>query len=217
MPKTESSATFADGELSSRNEGTLRIDTPDGETEYLPAESVDSLYLHGQIDFNTRAPGLLTSITSLHVSGWKRLLSRFLPPQNAVRVSGNTVVEQVRTYDSPERRLQIGYNIIEAKASTICVLTSGTTMAGAGFCWGRRRTSNAEGVCPLTSDINELRSIGRKCAKDILIRALTRFYAIRSHPSKREYNPRQTRGDAAISFNGMVYTTQSLSDLENCT
>jgi len=62
---------FTDGELS-RSEDTLRIDTLDGEVEHLPVESIDTLYLHGQIDFNTRALGLLNDHgVPAHVFGWK--------------------------------------------------------------------------------------------------------------------------------------------------
>jgi len=104
---------FADGELS-RNEGTLRIDTLDGDTKHLPIESVDALYLHGQIDFNTRALGLLNEHgVPLHVFGWKDYYrGSYLPKRG--QTSGNTVVEQVRAYDDSARRLNISKQIIQA-------------------------------------------------------------------------------------------------------
>jgi len=110
MPK-DNHHVFADGELS-RNEGTLRIDTLDGETKYLPVESIDTLFLHGQIDFNTRALGLLNDHgVPVHVFGWNDYYSgSYLPKRE--QVSGNTVVEQVRAYD------------------TTCGRTSSTTTVG---------------------------------------------------------------------------------------
>lgn len=112
MPK-DNHHIFADGDLS-RNEGTLRIDTLDGETKYLPVESVDSLYLHGQVTFNTRALGLLNDHgTVIHVFGWKDYYrGSYLPKRQ--HQSGHTVVEQVRVYDEMDRRMVIARKMIRA-------------------------------------------------------------------------------------------------------
>jgi len=197
---------FADGELS-RNEGTLRIDTLDGETEYLPVESVDSLYLHGQIDFNTRALGLLNEHNvPLHVFGWKDYYrGSYLPKRG--QVSGNTVVEQVRTYDSPERRLQIGHNIIEASIHNMRANLRYYDGRRGDFAGAVEELQTLKESVSSTSDINELRSIEGNARKTYY----TCFDQILRDPftlSKREYNPRQNEANAAISFlNGMVYTT----------
>ena len=197
---------FADGELS-RNEGTLRIDTLDGETEYLPVESVDSLYLHGQIDFNTRALGLLNEHNvPLHVFGWKDYYrGSYLPKRG--QVSGNTVVEQVRAYDDSERRLQIGHDIIEASIHNM--------RANLRYYDGRRGDFSAavEELQTLkqsvssTEDIDELRAVEGNARKTYY----TCFDRILRDPftlSKREYNPPTNEANAAVSFlNGMVYTT----------
>jgi len=197
---------FADGELS-RNEGTLRIDTLDGETEYLPVESVDSLYLHGQIDFNTRALGLLNEHNvPLHVFGWKDYYrGSYLPKRG--QVSGNTVVEQVRAYDDSKRRLQIGHDIIEASIHNM--------RANLRYYDGRRGDFSAavEELQTLkqsvssTEDINELRAVEGNARKTYY----TCFDRILRDPftlSKREYNPPTNEANAAVSFlNGMVYTT----------
>ena len=104
---------FADGDLS-RSESTLRIDTLDGETKHLPVESIDALYLHGQITFNTRVLGLLNEHgVAVHVFGWKDYYrGSYLPKRQ--HVSGNTVVEQARAYDDLERRLGIARLMIQA-------------------------------------------------------------------------------------------------------
>jgi CRISPR-associated protein Cas1 len=197
---------FADGELS-RNEGTLRIDTLDGETEYLPVESVDSLYLHGQIDFNTRALGLLNEHNvPLHVFGWKDYYrGSYLPKRG--QVSGNTVVEQVRTYDSPERRLQIGHNIIEASIHNMRANLRYYDGRRGDFAGAVEELQTLKESVSSTSDINELRSIEGNARKTYY----TCFDQILRDPftlSKREYNPPTNEANAAISFlNGMVYTT----------
>lgn len=197
---------FADGELS-RNEGTLRIDTLEGDTEYLPVESVDSLYLHGQIDFNTRALGLLNDQNvPLHVFGWKDYYrGSYLPKRG--QVSGNTVVEQVRAYDDSERRLRIGHRIIEASIHNM--------RANLRYYDGRRgdfsdsvdELEKLKQSVSSTTSIDELRSVegnARKSYYDCFDRILRDPFRL----TRREYNPPTNEANAAISFlNGMVYTT----------
>lgn len=197
---------FADGELS-RKEGTLRIDTLEGDTEYLPVESVDSLYLHGQIDFNTRALGLLNDHNvPLHVFGWKDYYrGSYLPKRG--QVSGNTVVEQVRAYDDSERRLRIGHRTIEASIHNM--------RANLRYYDGRRgdfsdsvdELEKLKRSVSSTTGINELRSVegnARKSYYDCFDRILRDPFTL----TRREYNPPTNEANAAVSFlNGMVYTT----------
>ncbi len=197
---------FADGELS-RNEGTLRIDTLEGDTEYLPVESVDSLYLHGQIDFNTRALGLLNEHNvPLHVFGWNDYYrGSYLPKRG--QVSGNTVVEQVRAYDDSKRRLQIGHNMIEASIHNMRVNLRYYDGRKGDFSGAINELEELKASVSSTSAINDLRSVegnARKtyygCFEQILRDPFTL--------TRREYNPPTNEANAAISFlNGMVYTT----------
>jgi CRISPR-associated protein Cas1 len=197
---------FADGELS-RNEGTLRIDTLDGDTEYLPVESVDSLYLHGQINFNTRALGLLNDHgVPLHVFGWKDYYrGSYLPKRD--QVSGNTVVEQVRAYDDTKRRLGIAHTIIEASIHN---------MRGNLRYYDNRRGDLTEAVKKLAElkesvrsaeTIEKLRAIEGNARKEYY----RCFDSILRDPfslSRRKYNPPSNEANAAVSFlNSMVYTT----------
>lgn len=197
---------FADGELS-RNEGTLRIDTLEGDIEYLPVESVDSLYLHGQIDFNTRALGLLNEHNvPLHVFGWKDYYrGSYLPKRG--QVSGNTVVEQVRAYDDEKRRLQIGQDIIKASIHNM--------RANLRYYDGRRGDfadaiddlAELKSSVSSTSTINDLRAVegnARKTYYGCFDQILRDPFTL----TRREYNPPTNEANAAISFlNGMVYTT----------
>lgn len=197
---------FADGELS-RNEGTLRIDTLDGDTEYLPVESVDSLYLHGQIDFNTRALGLLNEHNvPLHVFGWKDYYrGSYLPKRG--QVSGNTIVEQVRAYDDLERRLQIGHKIIEASIHNMRANLRYYDDRRGNFSSAVNELEELKRSVSSTASIDDLRAVegnARKayyaCFDDILRDPFTL--------QKREYNPPSNEANAAISFlNSMVYTT----------
>ena len=197
---------FADGELS-RNEGTLRIDTIDGETEYLPVESVDSLYLHGQIDFNTRALGLLNEHqVPLHVFGWKDYYrGSYLPKRG--QTSGNTVVEQVRAYDDLNRRLKIGQAIIEASIHNMRANLRYYDTRSNDFSTSISRLEELKQQVSSTTGINELRSIEGNARKSYY-RCFDQILRDPFVLSQREYNPPTNEANAAISFlNGMVYTT----------
>jgi CRISPR-associated protein Cas1 len=205
MPK-DNHHVFADGELS-RNEGTLRIDMLDGDIEYLPIESIDSLYLHGQIDFNTRALGLLNEHgVPIHIFGWKDYYrGSYLPKRK--HVSGNTVVEQVRAYDEDQRRLQIARDILAASIHNM--------RANLNY-YNNRDHDFVDSISELESlkervreerSINELRGVEAIARK----RYYGCFDSILRDPFElggREFNPPSNETNALISFlNGMVYTT----------
>ena len=196
---------FADGELS-RKEGTLRIDTLEGDTKYLPVESVDSLYLHGQIDFNTRSLGLLNEHeVPIHVFGWRDYYrGSYLPKRG--QVSGNTVVEQVRAYDD-ERRLSIGQRIIQASIHNMRSNIRYYDNRRGDFSEVVSQLANLKEEVAETSSVDELRAVegnARKiyyaCFDEILRDPFTL--------TRREYNPPTNEANALVSFlNGMVYTT----------
>lgn len=204
MPK-DNHHVFADGELS-RSEGTLRIDTLEGETKYLPVESIDALYLHGQITFNTRALGLLNDeAVPVHVFGWKDYYKgSYLPKRE--HISGNTVVEQVRAYDDHERRLSIARDIISASIHNAHRNIRYYNERGASFDGTLDRLDVQRNRVEEMYDINELRGIEATARKH--------YYAclgsILRDPfdfERREYNPPTNEVNALISFlNSMVYT-----------
>ena len=205
MPKNNHHI-FADGELS-RNEGTLRIDTLDGETEYLPVESVDTLYLHGQIDFNTRALGLLNDHgVPVHVFGWKDYYrGSYLPKRE--QVSGNTVVEQVRAYDDTDRRLRIAHDIIAASIHNMRANIQYYDGRKEDFASAVDRLEEQKARVEDTTEIDELRGI-EATARKIYYRCFDRILRDPFELTKREYNPPTNEANALISFlNSMVYTT----------
>jgi CRISPR-associated protein Cas1 len=205
MPK-DNHHVFADGELS-RNEGTLRIDTLDGETKYLPVESIDTLYLHGQIDFNTRALGLLNDHgVPVHVFGWNDYYrGSYLPKRE--QVSGNTVVEQVRAYDNRERRLDIAHDIIAASIHNMRTNVQYYDGRKEDFGSAVDRLKAQKARVEETTDVDELRGI-EATARKIYYRCFDRILRDPFELTKREYNPPTNEANALISFlNSMVYTT----------
>ncbi|RZH69011.1 type I-B CRISPR-associated endonuclease Cas1b [Natrinema altunense] len=197
---------FADGELS-RSEDTLRIDTLDGETKYLPVESVGTVYLHGQIDFNTRALGLLNDHgTTVHVFGWNDYYKgSYLPKRQ--HQSGNTVVEQVRAYDDHDRRMEIARSMIQASMHNMRSNLKYYDTRDHEFGDAIARLERQRELVGDIEDIQELRgaeATARKayysCFDDILRDPF--------ELARRDYNPPSNEANALVSFlNAMVYTT----------
>lgn len=204
MPKPNHHV-FADGELS-RNEGTLRIDTLDGETEYLPVESIDSLYLHGQIDFNTRALGLLNDHgVPAHVFGWKDYYKGSYLPKRG-QVSGNTVVEQVRAYDD-DRRLPIAQRITQASIHNMRSNLRYYDGRSGDFADTVDDLADEKDRVTSVDTINELRAVEGN-ARKAYYRCFDRILREPFELTKREYNPPTNEANAIVSFlNGMTYTT----------
>jgi CRISPR-associated protein Cas1 len=199
---------FADGDLK-RNEGTLRIDTLDGETEYLPVESVDTLYLHGQITFNTRALGLLNEHgIPVHVFGWKdHYRGSYLPKRD--HISGDTVVQQVRAYDDPARRLSIAEDFVAASIHNMRANVRYYDDKRGDFTGAlnrlealKQRVRNGD-----SESIDELRGI-EATARKAYYRCFDTILRDPFELTRREYNPPTSEANALISFlNGMVYTS----------
>lgn len=204
MPK-DNHHIFADGDLS-RSEGTIRIDTLDNETKFLPVESIDALYLHGQIKFNTRALGLLNDEgVPVHVFGWKDYYKgSYLPKRD--HISGNTVVEQVRAYDDSERRLSIARDIIAASIHNMRRNIRYYDGRGEAFGGTLDKLHEQRDGVEQTDDINELRGVEATARKHYY----ACFGSILRDPfdfARREYNPPINEVNALISFlNAMVYT-----------
>lgn len=196
---------FADGELS-RSEGTLRIDTLEGDIKYLPIESVDALYLHGQVTFNTRALGLLNENgVPLHVFGWKdRYRGSYLPKRQ--HLSGHTVVEQVRAYDDPDRRLAIARDIIAASIHNIRTNLRYYERQGLDMASSIDVLDEQEERVTEVEDVNTLRGVEATARREYY----SQFDEILRDPfefTKRQYDPPTNEVNALISFlNSMVYT-----------
>lgn len=197
---------FADGDLR-RDESTLRIDTLEGETKRLQVENLDSLYLHGQVTFNTRVLGLLNDHgVPVHVFGWNDYYrGSFLPKRT--HVSGNTVVEQVRAYDDSSRRLPIAQAIIGASIHNM--------RANLQYYDRRDHTlgtyidelSTAKTRVPDTTDIDELRGV-EATARRHYYRGFDDILREPFELTRREYNPPTNEANALLSFvNAMTYTT----------
>ncbi len=197
---------FADGELS-RSEDTLRIDTLDGETKYLPVESIGTLYLHGQIDFNTRTLGLLNEHgTVVHVFGWKDYYKGSYLPKRQHK-SGNTVVEQVRAYDDQKRRMGIARKIIQASIHNMRTNLKYYHTRQYHFDTAIRTLEEQREQANEINDIQKLRGV-EATARKAYYRCFDEILREPFELTRREYNPPSNETNALVSFlNAMVYTT----------
>jgi CRISPR-associated protein Cas1 len=97
---------FSDGRIQ-RTDDTVRLVTEDGEKKYLPIENAEAIFLHGQIDYNTRFVSFLNKAgVAAHVFGWKDHYAGSIMPKRG-QTSGQTIVDQVRAYDDPDHRLEL--------------------------------------------------------------------------------------------------------------
>ncbi|WP_330631348.1 type I-B CRISPR-associated endonuclease Cas1b [Halocatena halophila] len=197
---------FADGDLG-RSENTLRIDRLDNDPKHLAVESLDSLYLHGQLTFNTRALGLLNEHgVPAHVFGWNDYYcGSYLPKRS--HVSGNTVVEQVRAYEDADRRLSIATDIIAASIHNMRVNLRYYNTRGHDFTESIAELDALKDRTQTESDIESLRGVEALARKEYY----TCFDAILRDPFeliRREYNPPSNEANALLSYlNAMTYTT----------
>jgi len=103
---------FSDGRLERHND-TLRLVTEDGEKKYVPVEQAEAVYLHGQVDYNTRLISFINKHgTAVHVFGWEDHYAGSIMPEKGQQ-SGKTVVEQVRAYDDSDHRIRVARSFVE--------------------------------------------------------------------------------------------------------
>lgn len=100
-----------------RDQNTLRVDTEeDDEPHYLPVENINSLYCHGQLEFNTRALEFLSQQEIvMHVFNWQEYYSGTYMPRKSL-VSGRSTVEQALHYAESEKRLPIAQAFVTGGA-----------------------------------------------------------------------------------------------------
>lgn len=102
---------FASGQLS-RKDNTLLLER-DGRRKFIPIEKVESISAFGEIDLNTRLLSFLSqkevTLNVFSHNGWYS--GSFVPRKQ--KVSGKLLVEQVRAFLDPVRRLKVSREFID--------------------------------------------------------------------------------------------------------
>ena len=102
---------FASGQLS-RKDNTLLLER-DGRRKFIPIEKIESISTFGEIDLNTRLLSFLSqkevTLNVFSHNGWYS--GSFVPRKQ--KVSGKLLVEQVRAFLDPVKRLKISREFID--------------------------------------------------------------------------------------------------------
>jgi CRISPR-associated protein Cas1 len=102
-----------------REANTLYVENENGVKKPLPVEDVESLYLYGEVDLNTK---LLTFLSQkkipLHVFNYYGFYAGSYYPREYLH-SGYLLVKQVLAYHDPDRRLTLARELVKAAAHSL--------------------------------------------------------------------------------------------------
>jgi CRISP-associated protein Cas1 len=102
-----------------RENNTIYIENADGQKRPLPVEDVDSLYLFGEIDLNTRLLNFLTQKhITLHVFNYYGFYAGSYYPREYLH-SGYLLVQQVSHYSDTEKRHTLAREIVRGAAHSL--------------------------------------------------------------------------------------------------
>ncbi len=195
---------FSDGRVERHND-TVRLITEDDEKKYLPIENTEALFLHGQIDFNTRLISFLDDHgVAMHVFGWNDYYSGSIMPERG-QTSGQTVVKQVRAYDNERHRRRIAREIVSGSIHNM--------RANVAYYDNRKYdfSSTLDALDRRREEIQSVESIEE--AMGVEASARRAYYAIFDQVlpegfvfGGRKYNPPNNKVNSLISFgNSIVY------------
>jgi len=195
---------FSDGRIE-RKDDTVRVVTDDGEKKYVPIENAEALFLHGQIDFNTRLMSFLNQKgVAMHVFGWEDYYSGSIMPERG-QTSGRTVVSQVTAYENEDHRRQLAASIVSGSIHNM--------RTNAVYYDGRDRDLEAEiadletAASRVADDlpVDELMGI-EATARKAYYRTFNKILPAEFRLSRREYNPPPNEVNSLLSFgNSLVY------------
>ena len=195
---------FSDGTLERHND-TVRLITLDGEKKYLPIEKAEAIYLHGQINYNTRLISFLNKQgTAIHVFGWKDYYAGSIMP-NRGQTSGRTLVEQVRAYDDPGRRVDIARKFVDGSIHNMRANVSYYNSRGHEFDTALQALDDARERLVETTAVDETMGVeatARRAYYSTFDDILPDGFVFNG----RRYNPPDNETNSLISFgNSLVY------------
>ncbi len=195
---------FSDGRLE-RNNDTVRLVTDDGEKKYLPVENAEALFVHGQVDYNTRLMSFLNDHgVAMHVFGWNDYYSGSIMPKRG-QTSGQTLVEQVRAYDDPERRLDLARKFVAGSIHNMRTNVKYYDNRGHDFAGVVDTLENCRGDLNGTDDVDEAMGVeatARRAYYSTFDSILPDGFVF----GGRQYNPPNNEVNSLISFgNSLVY------------
>ena len=102
-----------------RKDNTLQFQNEDGEKRYIPIETVDEIYVMGEMELNTNLINYLSQygITTHFFNYYSYYTGSFYPREK--NVSGELLVKQVEHYTNQDKRLEIAKKFIDAASYNI--------------------------------------------------------------------------------------------------
>jgi CRISPR/Cas system-associated endonuclease Cas1 len=102
-----------------REANTIYIENKDGQKKPIPIEDVDSLYLYGEVELNTRLLNFLSQKrVVLHVFNYYGFYAGSFYPREYLH-SGFLLVHQVAHYNDTARRLLLARELVRASAHSL--------------------------------------------------------------------------------------------------
>lgn len=195
---------FSDGRLE-QNEDTLRVVTDDGEKKPFPVENVEAVFLHGQLDFNTRLMSFLNNHgIAAHVFGWNDYYSGSIMPSRG-QTSGQTVTEQVRAYDDDEHRRRLAAAFVQGSIHNMRTNVIYYDGRRGDLSDIRSDLDDATEQLDKTDSVSETMGV-EASARRTYYRAFDRILPTEFSLDGRSYNPPPNEVNSLISFgNSLVY------------
>ncbi|WP_270838404.1 type I-B CRISPR-associated endonuclease Cas1b [Peptacetobacter hiranonis] len=102
-----------------RKDNTLQFQNEDGEKRYIPIETVDEIYVMGEMELNTNLINYLSQygINTHFFNYYSYYTGSFYPREK--NVSGELLVKQVEYYINQDKRLEIAKKFIDAASYNI--------------------------------------------------------------------------------------------------
>jgi CRISPR-associated protein Cas1 len=197
---------FSDGRIE-RTGDTVRVVTEDDEKKYLPIENAEAIFLHGQIDFNTRFVSFLNDQgVAAHVFGWHDHYAGSVMPERG-QTSGQTLVEQVRAYEDHEHRLDLATSFVQGSIHNMRANVAYYDNRGHDLDSVLDDLDAAQDRLEGVRDVNEAMGV-EASARRSYYAAFETVLPKKFDMGTREYNPPPNPVNALISYgNSLVYAS----------
>ncbi len=141
-----------------RQSNSLVMEGADGQKKPIPVEDVDSLYLYGEVDLNTKALTFLaTKKIPLHVFNYYGFYSGSYYPREYLH-SGHLLVHQVGHYAEESQRLMLVRELVRASAHSM--------LRNVAYYANRRKGETGEEESEPTGEIDPERASGGAVPQD---------------------------------------------------
>lgn len=114
----ESVYIFRNGTLKRKDNNILMVDE-NGEQKNLKIEALDEIYLFGEVSLNTKLLNIAAqNQVAIHIFNYYGFYSGSFFPREK-KMSGNLLINQVKHYDSQDKRMNLAREIVNSASANI--------------------------------------------------------------------------------------------------